>query len=762
MNIATDIIKKIFYGIDCNNDSKDLRIVSLLFGVCIVTGGIYYYNSNTVSLIIFFLFTFFIQAGAYFIFDFISKRKLIGSVIYVFAFVFIIFLANILITLQQSIGVEGLDVDISFMFWFLTPQSAMPYFPFYTYAILLISSFFISSAVYYFTMVIYRATMTFLLMLIPLAIYAKELQHIPLILIICLFILYFSIMSLNTPRRNLRSVKIFKSFKYYKAISYFLISSVLIITLIPKPTIVANRDYIESIINANELTSKFMNTLNQLNNKSDGGLFFNFQNSNKILFYVESDEMINLKARVLENYDYSDDSWSIDERYIYKYFNYYSDNLNPNDFINIIEKVCKDNQAIVNKYNLNDFLNADEVDDCKKNINIIANNFSTEYLLVPTGLSQIPDIPIDDLVATTGGEVGISGRKQFNPDIKYDIEYHSESIVNSQKVIKLITQFNNENYLDFLNDLEKLIQTHFGYSNYAFSNAQYYTYKQAMQYYEKTYQEPSERILKLAHEITENKFSDYEKAKAIEEYFLTNNFTYDLNYKKDVGDNVENFLFESKTGVCYEFATAMVLLARAAGLPARYVEGFSVSNYSNKYGCYTITAKESHAFPEVYISGYGWMSFEPTVPSNETDVALSAKKDFMFFMQITMFMILIITIILCMIFVPKIIEWTFRIKLKKYSYGDRVVRIFKRLKAIFKFNECITSKEMSDYFLNKYGIDFLTSEIIFDKYVYGNKDITKQEFKKVYQQYITLLTDERKYVKTQKRLKVKSILKLKD
>ena len=48
-----------------------------------------------------------------------------------------------------------------------------------------------------------------------------------------------------------------------------------------------------------------------MNNKSDGGMMLNFQ-SDKILFYVKSDETINLKARVLEDYNYDNDSWSIE------------------------------------------------------------------------------------------------------------------------------------------------------------------------------------------------------------------------------------------------------------------------------------------------------------------------------------------------------------------------------------------------------------------------------------------------------------------
>lgn len=755
MHKAINIFKKIFYGLDDNKENGDLRAVSFLFGICIVTGMIYYYNNNIISLMIFAILTFIIQAGAYLLFDFISKKKLIGTVLYLLAFIIISFLANTLITLQQSIGLEGLDAEVPFFFWFLTPQSAMPYFPFYTYAIFLLASFFISSTVYYFTMITYRTIMTFLLLLIPLAIYAKELHHIPLILILLLFILYFSIMILNTTKKKHKDIK---SFKYYKTIFCFLLGSIVIITLMPKPTIIANRDYIENIISANELTSRLMGTLNKMNNKSDGGMMLNFQ-SDKILFYVKSDEAINLKARVLEDYDYDNDSWSIEGRYIYKSFDNYSKNLNPNKFINLIEKVCKDNQEFVDKYNLNEFLNSKEVDDCIKDIFVEANNLPAEYALVPTGLSRLPSIDVKDLIATTAGEVVIRGLKPFDSKNKYELEYYSEDIIYTEKMNKLITQFKSENYREFLNDLETEVVKYWG-DEHSIIYSHYYTYEEAVSFYNDTYQEPSNKILNLAKEITKDKHSDYEKAKAIEEYFHVNNFTYDLEFRKNAGDNVENFLFESKTGVCYEYATAMVILARAVGLPARYVEGFSVSNYSEKNGLYIVTARESHAFPEVYISGYGWMSFEPTVATEQIDIVLSARKKLMFFMQVSMLIIFMISIALSVIFIPRVMESIFRLNLRKYSYGERIIRIFKKLKVMFKFSESMTAKEMTGFFTNKYDVDFSISETIFNKYVYGDLEITELEFAKVYEQYSTLFSHKKAEDKNQKRLKIKSIFKV--
>lgn len=73
---------------------------------------------------------------------------------------------------------------------------------------------------------------------------------------------------------------------------------------------------------------------------------------------------------------------------------------------------------------------------------------------------------------------------------------------------------------------------------------------------------------------------------------------------------LDYFLLESKQGYCSYFATAFVLMARAEGIPARYVQGFCVPVTANKK--MTVTANMAHAWPEIYIEGIGWLPFEPT------------------------------------------------------------------------------------------------------------------------------------------------------
>ena len=73
---------------------------------------------------------------------------------------------------------------------------------------------------------------------------------------------------------------------------------------------------------------------------------------------------------------------------------------------------------------------------------------------------------------------------------------------------------------------------------------------------------------------------------------------------------LDYFLLESKQGYCVYYATAFVLLARAEGIPARYVEGFCVPMTSTQNVC--VSSSMAHAWPEVYIENMGWVPFEPT------------------------------------------------------------------------------------------------------------------------------------------------------
>ena len=123
------------------------------------------------------------------------------------------------------------------------------------------------------------------------------------------------------------------------------------------------------------------------------------------------------------------------------------------------------------------------------------------------------------------------------------------------------------------------------------------------------------RIGDLALEITSGHVGPYLKAKAIENY-LKSQYIYsfpDTRHDRDRAppgrDPVDWFLFDHPQGTAGTFSSAFVLLARAAGIPARVVSGWSIARVGVPQ---TVHTDQAHQWAEVALEGVGWVTFEPT------------------------------------------------------------------------------------------------------------------------------------------------------
>jgi transglutaminase-like putative cysteine protease len=136
----------------------------------------------------------------------------------------------------------------------------------------------------------------------------------------------------------------------------------------------------------------------------------------------------------------------------------------------------------------------------------------------------------------------------------------------------------------------------------------------------------SPRVRALAAQITAGKTTDWDKAKAIQDYLRdTSIFTYNLNAQPGHSeDALENFLFETHEGYCEQFASAFAVLARTVDLPARVAVGFTPGTYDPATRTYEVDTDNAHSWPEVDFAGIGWVPLEPTpgrgdpAPSNVT------------------------------------------------------------------------------------------------------------------------------------------------
>jgi transglutaminase-like putative cysteine protease len=125
------------------------------------------------------------------------------------------------------------------------------------------------------------------------------------------------------------------------------------------------------------------------------------------------------------------------------------------------------------------------------------------------------------------------------------------------------------------------------------------------------------RVRALAAEIAPiESLSRYERARRILAYLSDGSrFSYTLTLNRTPGvEPVEDFLFNRRVGHCEYFASSMVLLLRCAGIPARLVNGYKVSEYNPISGHYVVRQRDAHAWVEAYLDrAGGWRTFDPSV-----------------------------------------------------------------------------------------------------------------------------------------------------
>lgn len=137
--------------------------------------------------------------------------------------------------------------------------------------------------------------------------------------------------------------------------------------------------------------------------------------------------------------------------------------------------------------------------------------------------------------------------------------------------------------------------------------------------------ELSPSVARLAREWTVGTSTDVDRALAIQQRLRTD-FTYTLDQPSSRRpDPIEAFLTEFQEGHCEYFATAMALMLRSQGVPARIVNGFA-GGEANEVGGYTVVRqRDGHSWVEVHFPEEGWVVFDPT-PSASGGVGGSARR----------------------------------------------------------------------------------------------------------------------------------------
>lgn len=135
-----------------------------------------------------------------------------------------------------------------------------------------------------------------------------------------------------------------------------------------------------------------------------------------------------------------------------------------------------------------------------------------------------------------------------------------------------------------------------------------------------------QRVVDLAESLHAPEMTPYQQARVIEAFVQQYPYSLQVNPPPADSDVVDFFLFEQQAGYCDYYASAMVVLARQLGLPARLASGFVVKE-PNDAGVQTIYQIDGHSWAEIHFGEYGWIEFEPTAGFSggvgETETAVS-------------------------------------------------------------------------------------------------------------------------------------------
>ena len=582
--------------------------------------------------------------------------------------------------------------------------------------------FFLTSIVYYFTQVQYRTLGLMLCILFPFIIYSKRAEAMNETVIFFITVIYLITVVHNqrmAVQNDHRVLRLDRS--YLSAVAVFVAVTLAVAVTIERPTYLAqlqkNPNYFDynpnraGVNTIKSLENPSMNSSQRYSdrNLSDTPLFYFHTNGKNPVYY--------LRRQAYSHFD--GNIWTMS----------YNDNseLQPYSSENqeySTNEILKDWQAVNNRSGKNltigNFLQ-------QKQGRLYSETFSPIYLPSPFGI--VIDEETADYTKYPQGMVLRNGydsnRKSVLDDSFSFVEQTNDLYIYLKK-----SEINIEDYLRVLREDSSLE---------AFRLQE--DYYRAERNYSDT-ENITDNVSQLAMQITKDCYSDIDKASALESYFSENGYLYDENANPE-DKSIEYFIFTGKAGVCANYATAMTLMARSVGLPARYVEGFAAFEKADT-DTFVIRDKHSHAFVEVYISAVGWITFDPTVSDYRNIAAEEDESQFLWriWQTVNRFKYLIAVAIFIVILMKsdRFSELIFRIRQLFRTPEQKTLKLYAHVIWLVSFSadgdySSYTVDMLREYLAVNRGTVPEKLLLLFEKTAFGDYQPTKQEYDEVYAEY---------------------------
>lgn len=672
-----------------------------LYTIMLVTTAMEYYHSGkTWVYTIICIFLTFVLSKFY---DFVAKHRFIGPLAYLGFLVLGLYAVSICV----DIGYQ--DYPIYFLVWFLTPQSVMDFSLWYTIAIFLLMTGFLSSAVYYFGKVRYRMVMQFLIMLIPLSLYAKEGLQMDALLVIILLASYFLLMIYCRQLRESPDVRRLNGLHSNLSVAVYVTIFSILAAVVPKPHINADREFIENAMGNSSLSDMLLEAISVFTDTTNNSVMFS--SSGRTLYYLNATESLHLRTQTYSYYT-EDDTWHKETAYDYPIGIHSGQSSPPRMLLQGLLDAAKLDADFAAAHGLTNAAGTQLPEQRLQSFTLLSNIWYTTLLPSPVHTAAVEQVGSQPFSVTAQNVFALE-EDELDYRVPVAMTYYSSDYAKFEAVSSILREFAPDDYSTMLADAAAILsETDAAAAEYLLQAREEYLDAQEYLALTQELDFQSDAVAALAQELTAPYDSDFEKACAIERYFSDAGFVYDLRYEKPEGDNVEEFLLTTQRGICYEFATAMVLLCRSAGLPARYVEGFSMSEQydgviNNSQITHVVRARDAHGYPEVYIEGYGWLDFEPTVAANEQIQEKTAEN---YYVMLWGFVLLGLALLALLgyLLMPHLLEYRFRKNTAKLMPEQAAAAIFKRMRRICGLPESATVMELA---AQPYG----APDVLFDR-----------------------------------------------
>jgi len=611
--------------------------------------------------------------------------------------------------------------DISFTIWFTIAVAETGHTAYYI-AMFICSCFFIPSAVYYFTRVLYRPVFLLLLLIISFLFNDQRYINVPPIYMALAAGTFFLVLAFNggydfknaVPRVNKRLMAGFSALAFLIALPISFVEYA------------QNRADISRWINMAGLSG-----ILEYSNYS-GIADARFQDE-RVVFLADAPEPLYFVRQTYNEFDGL--RW---------YTGFTNDNYPILDWESEISARNLDalfghmreaaDAGYLTRYK--DALATLENIEHINTAHVYLQSVFTSSILAPSRTFNVSGLPRNTRVVRNA-ESEILAANRSRSVSSYTLTYYSEAFRTNPVLQEFSGIFDAESYGNAAAFEAALDETIAYYQQtYGETPATLLAYKtyleEAKMYGNPNTSEPvfgSERLKALTAAITDGLEGDYEKAWAIEQYFRETDYIYDLDYPREANRDIEYFIFVSKTGICGHYATAMAIMSQIAGLNVRYAEGF-LSTEMNRDGMYVVRAKHAHAFVQVFIPPYGWVTFDPTVSSNSGGDGILGQF-FGVLINYTQLIFGAFSILILagggvyFVYVYAIEELIFRTRVKRSGVRNSIILIYGRVLKIVRKRLKVLGNVPSDMarklIYANYGADIGIITDCYDKAAFGGK-----------------------------------------